>query len=129
VWGRDAPSAGPPPGPFLEVEGAFKLLMCGDCQVTRGGSRTAAPTTQAATGAAAELLADHDPGQPWYQWGCALCEARVIWPRELEGHTAETRPGWPATYEIVRPYPRQRLRVVYRRARSVQASELSAATA
>ena len=23
-------------GPFLEVEGAFRLLMCGDCQAARG---------------------------------------------------------------------------------------------
>jgi len=94
-------------GPFLEVEGAFRLQMCGDCQ--------AAPTTQAAMGEPAELLADHDPGRPWYHWGCALCEARVIWPRDLEGHTAQAHPGWTATYEIVRPYPRQLLRVVYRR--------------
>lgn len=41
--------------PFLEVEGAFRLLMCGDCQAARGGSRTAAPATQAAPGAPAEL--------------------------------------------------------------------------
>jgi hypothetical protein len=101
---------------FLAVEGAFKLLMCGDCQAARGGSRTAVPTTRAAMGEKAEeLLADHDPGRLWYHWGCALCEVRVIWPRDLEGHTAQEHPGWTAAYEIVRPFPRQLLRVVYRR--------------
>jgi hypothetical protein len=44
-----------------------------------------------------------------------LCQVRVIWPRDLEGHTAQVHPDWTATFEIVRPYPRQRLRVVYRR--------------
>jgi hypothetical protein len=102
-------------GPFLEVEGAFRLLMCGDCQAARGGTRMATPTSQAATGEPTELLADHDPGQPWYHWGCALCQLRVIWPQDLERHTAETHPGWTASYEIVRPYPQQLLRVVYRR--------------
>jgi hypothetical protein len=38
----------------------------------------------------------------------------VFWPADLEGHTAQQHPGWTATFEIVRPYPRQRLRVVYR---------------
>jgi hypothetical protein len=57
-------SCGATAGPFLEVEGAFRLRMCGDCQVARRGSATAAPTTQAATGEPAELLADHDPGRP-----------------------------------------------------------------
>lgn len=42
-------------------------------------------------------------------------QVRVIWPQELEGHTAQAHPGWTATFEIVRPYPRQLLRVVYRR--------------
>jgi hypothetical protein len=31
------------------------------------------------------------------------------------GHTAEQHPGWTAVFEILQPYPRQRLRVVYRR--------------
>jgi hypothetical protein len=101
-------------GPFLEIEGALRLLMCGDCQAARGGTRMAAPPQQGMD-EPAELLADHDPGQPWYHWGCALCQLRVIWPQDLEHHTAETHPGWTATYEIVRPYPQQHLRVVYRR--------------
>jgi hypothetical protein len=105
-------------GPFLEIGGAFRLLMCGACQAARGGSRTATPTTPAAAGEPAELLADHDPGRPWYHWGCALCEVRVIWPQELDAHTAEMHPGWTATFEIVRPYPRQLLRVVYRRVKA-----------
>jgi hypothetical protein len=97
-------------GPLQEVGGAFPLLMCPGCQAARRSSGTAGllePPT--------ELLADHDPGRPWYHWGCALCEVRVIWPQELEGHTAQQHPGWTARFEIVRPYPRQVLRVIYRR--------------
>jgi hypothetical protein len=36
-------------------------------------------------------------------------------PWELEGHTAAEHPGWTAAYELLRPYPNQRQRVVYRR--------------
>jgi hypothetical protein len=57
------------------------------------------------------------PGQPWLQWGCPIegCGRWVIGPWELEGHTAAEHPGWTATYELLRPYPNQRQRVVYRR--------------
>jgi hypothetical protein len=61
------------------------------------------------------LLAAYDPGQPYLQWTCALCPHQEFWPGDLEPHTAQQHPGWTATFEIVRPYPRQRLRVVYRR--------------
>jgi hypothetical protein len=37
-------------------------------------------------------------------------------PGHLEGHTAAEHLGWTATYELLRPYPNQRQRVVYRRA-------------
>jgi hypothetical protein len=37
----------------------------------------------------------------------------VIGPWELEGHTAAEHPGWAARYELLRPYPNQRMRVVY----------------
>jgi hypothetical protein len=57
----------------------------------------------------------YDPGQPYLQWTCALCPQQVFWGRDLEGHTAQHHPGWTATFEIVQPYPRQVLRVVYRR--------------
>jgi hypothetical protein len=62
------------------------------------------------------LLAHHDPGEPWLKWGCPIdrCGYRVIIPHELEGHTAFEHPGWTATYELVRPYPNQLERVVYR---------------
>jgi hypothetical protein len=94
--------------------------MCPACQAARSGSNRDLPSTQADRprrdpDPPAELLARHDPGEPWYQWGCALCEAGVIWPGDLEGHTAKAHPGWTATFEVVRPYPRQLLRVVYRR--------------
>jgi hypothetical protein len=88
-------------GPFLEVESGLQLLMCPRCQATRG--------------LGAELLAPYDPGQPYRQWGCPLCPLWVFIPRDLEGHTAQAHPGWTARLEILEPYPRQRLRVVYRR--------------
>jgi hypothetical protein len=88
-------------GPFLDVEAGLRLLMCPNCQATRGLGD--------------ELLAAYDPGQPYMQWTCALCAYQVFWPGDLEGHTAEAHPGWTATFEIVRPYPRQLLRVIYRR--------------
>jgi hypothetical protein len=90
-------------GPFLEVEGGLQLLMCGDCQAARG------------IGTSTEVLAGHDPSQPYLQWRCALCPHQVFWPRDLEGHTAQAHPGWTAEFEILEPFPRQRLRVVYRR--------------
>jgi hypothetical protein len=61
-----------------------------------------------------ELLADYDPGQPELQWTCALCGYRCFVPTWLEDHTAAAHPGWVARFEVVRPYPRQLLRVVYR---------------
>jgi hypothetical protein len=94
---------GTPDGPFLEVEGIFALLLCADCQAARSARRSA------------ELLADHDPLRLWWQWGCPLCEHRASAPWDLEGHTARQHPGWTARFEIVRPYPRQLLRVIYHR--------------
>jgi len=89
-------------GPFLDVEAGLRLLMCPSCQAARGHGT-------------APLLAAYDPGQPYMQWTCALCSEQVFWPRDLEGHTAQQHPGWTAEFEILSPYPRQRLRVVYRR--------------
>jgi hypothetical protein len=34
---------------------------------------------------------------------------------EVEGHTAADHPGWVARYDLLRPYPNQLQRVVYRR--------------
>jgi hypothetical protein len=91
-------------GPFSEVEGLFTVLICIPCLAVR----------QAAAG---QLLALHDPGQPWLQWGCPIqgCDSWFLGPWDLEGHTAAEHPGWTATYELLRPYPNQRQRVVYRR--------------
>jgi hypothetical protein len=50
----------------LEVKGAFKLLMCGDCQTARGGSRAAGRRPrrpQATRGEPTELLALRNPGR------------------------------------------------------------------
>jgi hypothetical protein len=56
-----------------------------------------------------ELLALHDPDQPWLQWGCPIegCGRWVIGPWGLGGHTAAEHPDWTATYELLRPYPNQ----------------------
>jgi hypothetical protein len=44
-------------GPFLEVEGAFRLLMCGDCQIARGHNPSPYPTlTRAELRAGLDLL-------------------------------------------------------------------------
>ena len=90
-------------GPFREVEGLFTLLMCARCQTIRREPP-------------AGLLAHHDPGEPWLKWGCPIegCGHRVIGPWELEDHTTAAHPGWVATYELVRAYPNQLQRVVYR---------------
>jgi hypothetical protein len=88
-------------GPFLEVEGIVAPLLCGDCQAARRARRSA------------ELLADHDPQRLWWQWGCPLCGHRASAPRVLEAHTTRQHPGWTARFEIVRPSPRQLLRVIY----------------
>jgi hypothetical protein len=91
-------------GPFSEVEGLFTvLMMCTRCGAIRHASLP-------------ELLAHHDPGEPWLKWGCPIpgCGHRVIIPHELEGHTAAEHPGWVARHELLQPYPNQLERVVYR---------------
>jgi hypothetical protein len=98
-------------GPFLQVEGLFTVLMCTSCQAVRQASP-------------AELLADYDPGEPWLKWTCPIegCGHRVIGPWELERHSAAEHPGWAACYELVRPYPNQLQRVVFRRVEEPPAS-------
>jgi hypothetical protein len=63
-----------------------------------------------------ELLAHYDPGEPWLKWGCPIqgCGHRGSFRASLRGHTAAEHPGWVATYELLRPYPNQLERVVYR---------------
>jgi hypothetical protein len=61
-----------------------------------------------------ELRAAYDPGHPDLKWSCPLCPYRVFWGVDLEDYTAQQHPGWTAEFEILAPYPRQRLRVVYR---------------
>ena len=77
--------------------------MCASCQTTRQASP-------------AELLPQHDPEEPWLKWACPIqgCCHRVIGPWELEEHTAAEHPGWVARYELLRPYPHQLQRLVYR---------------
>jgi hypothetical protein len=43
------------------------------------------------------------------------CGQWFIGPWYLEWHTEAEHPDWTATYELLRPYPNQRQRVVYRR--------------
>jgi hypothetical protein len=91
-------------GPFREVEGLFTVLMCYRCEALRHADLP-------------ELVAWHDPGEPWLKWTCPIegCGHRLSWPEELEGHTAAEHPGWVAHYELLRPYPNQLQRVVFRR--------------
>ena len=91
-------------GPFSQIEGLFTVLICILCLEVR----QAQPGT---------LLGVHDPGQPWEQWGCPIggCGRWFLGPWDLEGHTEAEHPDWTATYELLRPYPNQRQRVVYRR--------------
>jgi hypothetical protein len=98
-------------GPFSEIEGLFTVLICIPCLEVR----LAQPDT---------LLGFHDPGQPWEQWGCPIdgCGRWVLGPWDLEWHTAAEHPDWMATYELLRPYPNQRQRVVYRRSERPPAS-------
>jgi hypothetical protein len=90
-------------GPFSEIEGLFTVWICIPCLEVR----LAQPET---------LLGLHDPGQPWEKWGCPIngCGKWFPGPWYLEGHAAAEHPGWMATYELLRPYPNQRQRVVYR---------------
>jgi hypothetical protein len=109
-------------GPFRQIEGLFALLMCAGCQAARASSNRGPPRTSVQPpmrdpGQPAEVLARHDPGQPWYKWGCPLpgCDCWVILPWDLEPHAAADHPGWVARYELVRPLPRQHERVVFQR--------------
>ena len=94
-------------GPFSDVEGLLTMLICIPCLAVR----QAQPDT---------LLALHDPGQPWLKWGCPIdgCGSDSLAPWDLEWHTAAEHPGWTATYELLRPYPNQRMRVVYRQVKN-----------
>jgi hypothetical protein len=98
-------------GPFSEIEGLVTVSICIPCLEVR----LAQPDT---------LLGLHDPGQPWERWGCPIdgCGRWFIGPWYLEWHTAAEHPGWTATYELLRPYPNQRQRVVYRRSHRPPAS-------
>jgi hypothetical protein len=91
-------------GPFSEIEGLFTVLIC--IRAWRSASPGRTP-----------LLGLHDPGQPWEQWGCPIedCGCWVLGPWDLEGHTVAEHPGWTATYQLLRPYPNQRQRVLFRR--------------
>lgn len=88
-------------GPFLQVEGLFTVLMCTSCQAVRQASPT-------------ELLADYDPG------GLARSRAVGIGSSGRGNWRGTVRPSIPAgaaCYELVRPYPNQLQRVVFRRVR------------
>jgi hypothetical protein len=46
--------------------------------------------------------------------GCPIegCGVWIIGPWELEGHAAAEHRGWVTRYELLRPYPNQRMRGV-----------------
>jgi len=113
VWGPHCSFCGTATGPFLEVQGAFTLLMCPGCQAARDGTGGREPP----------VLARHDPGQRYLQWTCALCPQQVFVPRDLEVHTTQQHPGWTARFEVVRPWPDQVLRVVYQRSAGQETSD------
>jgi hypothetical protein len=102
-WGRAVRSAGPRPGR------SPRSRACSRCRC----APAARPPRREAP---AELLAHHDPGEPWLKWACPIkgCGHRVIIPHELERLAAAEHPSWTATYELLRPYPNQLQRVVYR---------------
>jgi hypothetical protein len=107
LWGAIKPRCsfcGTSTGPFCEVEGLFTVLICIPCLEVRQAWSDL-------------LLGLHDPGDPWFQWGCPIegCGRQVVGPWELEWHTEAEHPDWTATYELLRTYPNQRMRVVYRR--------------
>jgi hypothetical protein len=91
-------------GPFSEIEGLFTVLICIPCLEVR----LAQPDT---------LLGLHAPGQPWAKWGSPIkgCgqwfSAPGSWRDMLR---PRIRAGRRPT-SLLRPYPNQRQRVVYRR--------------
>jgi hypothetical protein len=91
-------------GPFSQVEGLFAVLICIPCLEVR----QAQPDNPARP---------PRPRPTLEKRGCPIdgCGRWFLGPWELEGHTAAEHPGWTATYELLRPYPNQRQRVVYRR--------------
>jgi len=91
-------------GPFSQIEDLSTVIICIPCLEVR----LAQPDT---------LLGLYDPGQPWGKWGCPIedCGTWFPGPWYLEGHTAAKHSGWTATYQLLRPYPNQRQRVVYHR--------------
>ncbi len=89
-------------GPFSQVEGLFTVLICIPCLEVR----LAQPDT---------WLGLHDPGQPWRKWSNRRLRQVVPRPLVSRGAHRARAPGWTATYELLRPYPDQRQRVVYRR--------------
>lgn len=113
MWGSRCSFCGTTDGPFLQVEGLFALRMCAGCRPPRSSSNRGRSNLDQP----AELLAHHDRGQPWYQWGCPLpsCDWWVILPWDLQAHAAADHPCWVARDELVRPLPRQYERVVFRR--------------
>jgi len=91
-------------GPFSQIEGLFTVADLHPClEVRLAGSHT--------------VLGLHDPGQPWEQWGCPVDGCGEWFPGswDLEWHSAAEHPGRAATYQLHRPYPNQRQRVVDRR--------------
>jgi hypothetical protein len=88
---------------LLDLERVEAVLICIPCLEVR----QAQPDM---------LLGLHDPGDLREQWGCPIqgCGQWFPGPWYLEWHTAAEHPGWAAAYELLRPCPNQRMRVIYR---------------
>jgi hypothetical protein len=92
-------------GPFSQVEGLFTVHICIP-SVWRSAGCGQTPCSASTT-----------PASPWDKWGCPIdgCGRWFLGPWDLERYTEAEHPDWTATYELLRPYPNQRQRVVYRR--------------
>jgi hypothetical protein len=90
-------------GPFRAVEGLFTVLMCAGCQALRSSRHRGRPTTLVEMhepDQPAELLAHHDPAEPWLQWGCPLAGCGTGWSCPgtwSRMRRPSTRAGWPAS--------------------------------
>jgi hypothetical protein len=95
-------------GPFIEIEGLFTVLICIPYfEVRQAPARHPARLPRPGPALGTVGLCPIDGCGQWF-----------IGPWYLEWHTAAEHPDWTATYQLLRPYPHQRQRVVYRRSAS-----------
>ena len=106
-----------------------RVRSCGN----RTGSRTLIrmrSQVQVLAGPSAKALPERLPATPLDRLARRQPQQLPFWRRlsgRLEIHTAAGHSGWVACYKIVRPYPQQQLRVVYRQVED-PAGSLAAST-